>query len=125
MNYDTFVEAVTERARFKKQTAAHELITSTLTLLGGRLRGVDRRAIAAQLPSELARALVSDNMDHPAPMAADLDTFINELNARTAQPVDIDQLRGVCQVLAEALDEQARSHLRIQPLNPLFSATIH
>jgi hypothetical protein len=30
-------------------------------------------------------------------------------------------VRAVCRLLAETLDEQARAHLRMQPLTALFS----
>jgi hypothetical protein len=34
--------------------------------------------------------------------------------------VGVEQMRAICRVLAEALDEQGRAQLRMQPLSSLF-----
>ncbi len=126
MNYQRFIDEVQQRSGLTHREVAHKTIVATLVVLGERLREVDRRAIADQLPAELAAAM-NDSVDtsYEPPVDADLQTFIDRLAHHTTTRVRIDQLRAVCQVLAETLNEQARTHLRIQPLNQLFAGTLH
>ena len=126
MSYQTFINEVQQRSGLEHPSATRKAIWATLTVLGERLREVDRRAIAAQLPAELAPALTDSNTTNSdLPVDANLDAFIQHLKRHTTTKLEVDQLRAVCQVLAETLNEQARTHLRIQPLNQLFLDTVH
>jgi len=126
MSYQRFIDEVQHRAGLSHREVAAKTIRATLVVLGERLREVDRRAIADQLPAELAAAMNdSGDTSYGLPVDADLQTFIDRLTHHTTARVEVDQLRAVCQVLAETLNEQARAHLRIQPLNQLFAGTLH
>jgi uncharacterized protein (DUF2267 family) len=126
MSYERFVEEVQHRSGFAHPSVARRAICATLAVLGERLRDVDRRAVAEQLPVELAAA-ITESAAAPCtlPVDADLDAFMRHLEVHSSAKIDVAQLRAVCQVLAETLDEQARAQLRIQPLNQLFAATLH
>lgn len=126
MSYQRFIDKVQQRAGLTHRDLAHTTVVATLVVLGERLREVDRRAIADQLPAELAEAMNNPgDTTYEIPVAADLETFIDRLAHHTTARVKVEQLRAVCQVLAETLNEQARTHLRIQPLNRLFAGTLH
>ncbi|GAB3389367.1 DUF2267 domain-containing protein [Micromonospora halotolerans] len=66
MDYETFVDRVSERARTAPERAA-ELTRATLETLTERLTGGEVLDLAAQLPKELQRVL----KPHPATEAAD------------------------------------------------------
>ncbi len=107
-----FVRTVAQRCGVP---ADERLATTVITILGAlarRLRAVDARAVAGQLPAVLAAAFDahhSHDLHDDAALAAAL---------LAGHPQR--QVRAVCQLLAESLDEQARAHLRIQPIAALF-----
>ncbi|MCA9623541.1 MAG: DUF2267 domain-containing protein [Myxococcales bacterium] len=112
MSYRTFVHAVAERAGIDAATA-ERVVAATLTVLGQRLRRVDAQAVAERLPAPLRRHLLASDYQ------GDLDA--EELLRRTGSPDDRHP-RAVVAVLAESLDEQARTQLRISDLRALLRA---
>lgn len=82
-------------------------ITVLVTLLGARLDDADRRAVSARVAPNLRAAL-----DRPMHIAQDERAFEAAIEGR----VDANIARATCTALAEALDEQGRCHLRLQPL---------
>jgi len=84
-------------------------ITVVVTLLGARLDDVDRTAVSARLAPTLRAAL-----DRPMQIGQSDGAF----EAALAGRVDTNVARATCTALAEALDEQGRCHLRLQPLRP-------
>ena len=112
MSYRTlFVEEVARRAEADIAIADRAVI-EVLTALGERLRDVDAQAVATQLPASLAGPFLT-----AARRAAPPEPSFERRIART----DPRLVRAVCRLLAERLDEQARAHLRMQPLISLFA----
>lgn len=112
MNYDTFVREVAERAGIPDRTEAERAVMATIEALGRRLREVDARAVANELPTPLANVLLRSSRGDECSLA----DFERNLANRAPAPL----IRAACQVLAESLDEQGRTQLRIQPLTRLF-----
>ncbi len=108
MSYRWFVQEVADRAGVS-HAEADRAVTETLRALGRRLADVDARAVAAQLPPSLADPFMSHALRRrpadPTSLTANADTRL---------------VRCACRLLAESLDEQARAHLRMQPLTSLF-----
>ena len=108
MSYRSFVREVARRAHHADLAETERAVLATLRALSRRLADVDARAVAAQLPPSLA------------------DVFMSTSRADVARPeldvgdVDPRLVRCACRLLAESLDEQARAHLRMQPLIALF-----
>jgi uncharacterized protein (DUF2267 family) len=115
VEYRHFVEQVRNKSGLEGEQIERAL-AATLSVLGDRLRTVDARAVAQRLPPELARHLTGRREatvrdERP-------DAFVHQLCERTG--VGVEQMRAICRVLAESLDEQGRAQLRIQPLSSLF-----
>lgn len=112
MSYRWFVLEVARRAGVSNVELAELAVTETLRALGQRLCDIDARAVAAQLPPSLADPFMSAVLQAPSdkPTAATLST-----------DADMRIVRCACRLLAEMLDEQARAHLRMQPLTALFT----
>ncbi len=115
MSYRHFVQQVRDKSGLEGDQI-ERAIAGTLSVLGDRLRSVDAAAVARKLPPELARHLrgrrEGDVLDQRP------DTFLSELCRKSG--VSPEQMRAICRVLAETLDEQARAQLRMQPLSSLF-----
>jgi uncharacterized protein (DUF2267 family) len=109
MSYRWFVQEVARRAGVSYGDA-ERAVTETLRALGQRLADIDARAVAAQLPPSLADAFMSA-VEQASP---------EEAEAALTEAADRRLVRGACRLLAELLDEQARAHLRMQPLQALF-----
>lgn len=92
-------------------------IAATLEALGERLRTPDAEAVARKLPPELGRHLVG-GADRPAALEQPADAVVSHVCAEAG--VATEELRAICRVLAETLDEQGRAQLRMQPLSALF-----
>ena len=84
-------------------------ITVVVTLLGARLDDVDRTSVSGRLGPTLRAAL-----DRPMQIGQSEEAF----EAALAGRVETNVARATCTALAEALDEQGRCHLRLQPLRP-------
>jgi uncharacterized protein (DUF2267 family) len=120
VSYQQFVEAVRARTGLESPQVVEGAIAATLAVLGERLRRVDARAVAAELPEPLAQSLLSAQ---PAPgeeESIDADELVARVSDRMGAPAAARAALATCRVLAERLDEQARTHLRMQPLSPLF-----
>lgn len=109
MSYRWFVLEVARRADIADVALAEIGVTETLRALGQRLCDIDARAVAAQLPPSLADPFMSAVRQRETP-ATTLST-----------DADMRIVRCACRLLAEMLDEQARAHLRMQPLTALFT----
>ncbi len=111
MSYRSFVCEVARRAETPDLTVVEQTVTNTLRALGRRLCDIDARAVAEQLPPSLADTFLSA-------VLSDRDAdVVSTLSSR----VDSRIVRAACRLLAEMLDEQARAHLRMQPLTALFT----
>jgi uncharacterized protein (DUF2267 family) len=108
--YERFVEEVIERAGSAAREDAEHAIAATLEILGGRLRDVDAEAVATRLPQPLATML----------LRAQTSSGVTRGSDNPSTTVDMALTRAVCRVLAQTLDEQGRTHLRMQPLSALF-----
>lgn len=111
MSYRSFVREVARRAEVSDLTRVEQSVTDTLAALGQRLCDIDAQAVAAQLPPSLADPFLSAVLGDRG-RAADISTAGD----------DGRLVRATCRLLAEMLDEQARAHLRMQPLTALFTA---
>jgi uncharacterized protein (DUF2267 family) len=112
MTYEAFVDEVARRAGVNRQDAEHTVMI-VFGALAGRLNKVDAHAVAARLPSTLSQVFCSCAS---AADPADRRWFESRLGATNQRVV-----RAACRLLAETLDEQARAHLRMQPLAALFA----
>jgi len=118
VSYRDFVEQVCTRSGMADAARMERAIAATLEVLGERLRTVDARAVARRLPPELAchlrgtSAVASPDTDTP-------DALVTQVCSESG--VRAEELRAICQVLAETLDEQGRAQLRMQPLSALFT----
>ncbi len=116
MSYRHFVEQVQTQTGLNDPARVERAIVATLELLGERLRTPDARAVARKLPPELACHLRGhDGRTLEQPERIDV---VTQLGSETG--IATEELRAVCRVLAETLDEQGRAQLRIQPLTALF-----
>lgn len=113
MSYRLFVEQVQSRSGSSDALRVERAIAATLELLGQHLRTPDARAVAQKLPPELACHLRgSDEV-----MEDGIDLRLTELTRICSdEGVASGELRAVCRVLAETLDEQGRAQLRLLPL---------
>jgi hypothetical protein len=91
-------------------TFVEKNVTDVLRALGGRLCDIDAKAVAAQLPPSLADPFLAAALHVRDVDGCSLGTDADERIVRVA-----------CRLLAEMLDEQARAHLRMQPLTALFT----
>lgn len=105
----SFVHDVAERAGLDHETASR-VVHATLTVLGRRLRPVDAQAVAKRLPPELGAAL----LDQPYEGECGPEDLLRDAPDERAP-------RAVLRLLAERLDEQARTHLRMMDLRRLFA----
>lgn len=104
-----FVRAVAERCDCPDEERLAATVMTTLRALARRLRPIDARVVARQLPPALASAFIScGSGDNGAPVHAFDEALAAGLPPR--------HVRAVCQVLTESIDEQARAQLRMQPL---------
>lgn len=110
MSYRWFVTEVARRAEVTDLDFVERSVTDILRALGARLCDIDARAVAAQLPPSLADPFL-------AAAFADRMTDGNALGTNADGRI----VRAACRLLAEMLDEQARAHLRMQPLTALFT----
>ncbi len=113
MSYCCFVREVARRAENSNLDDVEQSVTRTLAALGQRLCDIDARAVAAQLPPSLAEPFLSASFSH----------FLGDQDPASAlsTSADLRNVRAACRLLAEMLDEQARAHLRMQPLTALFT----
>ena len=112
---ERFIAAVAERSGCHDGDRLSATVVSILGSLAQRLRPIDAREVAKQLPAALAPAFATRVYDDASATAP------TELRPGVMQSGHPEaHVRAVCQVLAESLDEQARAHLRIQPLVTLF-----
>jgi uncharacterized protein (DUF2267 family) len=117
VSYRYFVDQVRGKSGLQDNEQIERAIAATLSVLGERLRNVDARAVAEQLPPELARhlrgrAALDDASDRPS------EASVVRVCAQTG--VGLEEMRVICRVLAETLNEQGRAQLRMQPLSSLF-----
>ncbi len=116
--YQEFVNDVAKRSGLERREDVEEAIRSTLAVLAERIRPIDARAVAAQLPPELAGELTSqvraseDELELTTPLR-----LLDRICERTG--LNERQATIVFRMLAEALDEQARTQLRMHPLGAL------
>jgi uncharacterized protein (DUF2267 family) len=113
MTYEAFVDEVARRAEMSHRDETERTVMLVLGALAGRLRPVDARAVAARLPPALSQVFRSCAS---AADPADRRWFERQLGSADERAV-----RAACRLLAETLDEQARAHLRMQPLAELFA----
>ena len=111
MSYRWFVREVARRAEISDLAVVEQSVTDTLAALGQRLCDIDARAVAAQLPPSLADPFLS----------AVLSDRCTDRESALTTGADRRIVRAACRLLAETLDEQARAHLRMQPLTSLFT----
>ena len=116
MSYEKFVDEVHVRAGTISRQAAERTIAATLQVLGERMSPADAEAVRSQLPQPLATHLQGEVV----PGDYDVDTFLARVRELVRREGAEEHSRAVCQLLAEMLDEQARAHLRMQPLSQLF-----
>lgn len=117
MSYRAFVHEIARRTDVADITEVEHVVLATLIALGERLRDVDARAVASQLPASLAAPILAARHTRDAIIErTDVESF-----ERRIAPTNPRLVRAVCRLLAESLDEQARAHLRMQPLTALFS----
>jgi uncharacterized protein (DUF2267 family) len=119
LSYRGFVSEVAAELGASEHDAARA-IKATLFALGVRLPPSDAAALASRLPSELGCELLSCSPAEVSARCDDLREFEREIVESSHGTVELRHCRAVCQVLAAHLDEQARSHLRMQPLTSLF-----
>lgn len=125
MSYEQFIEQIQQRSNFGSRQATEQIVQTTLIILGERLRPVDRAAVAARLPTELAHFICGNKTPETQFECTNADHFVARCNERGQQQQPLEKFQVVCQALAERLDEQARTQLRIQPLKALFAPTVH
>lgn len=117
MSYRHFVEQVRDQSGTDDSARIERAIQSTLEVLGERLAHPDARAVAKKLPPELGSHLCA-KAHAGAPIAPRPKTTVREVCDEAG--VATTELRAICRVLAETLDEQGRAQLRMQPLSALF-----
>ncbi len=115
MSYHHFVEQVRTATGSSDAARIERAIAATLEVLGERLRTVDAAAVARQLPPELGQFLRGTS---ELPRSASPHELVQQLCGEAG--FAREELRAVCRVLAQTLDEQGRAQLRMQPLASLF-----
>jgi len=118
VSYRNFVEQVRNKAGLNNGEQIERAIAGTLEVLGERLRDVDAAAVARKLPPELACHLRGRLQPADDALGQRPEVFLSELCEKSG--VGPEQMRAICRVLAETLDEQGRAQLRMQPLSSLF-----
>jgi uncharacterized protein (DUF2267 family) len=116
VSYDKFFAEVQKRTGTASRDDLERTIATTLELLGQRLRTVDAEAVAAQLPLPLRDQLSGST----EPTELSVDDFMRQLRQRVRRDRALEHAQVICRVLAETLNEQARAHLRMHALAPLF-----
>src|SRR5690606_41983772 len=111
MSYRSFVREVARRAEVSDLALVELSVTDTLAALGQRLCDIDAQAVAAQLPPSLADPHLSAVLEDRG-RTADLTTA-----------GDGRLGRATCRLLSEVVRGEARAHLRMQPLNALFTTS--
>jgi len=121
VSYRHFVEQVQTNSGINDPARVERAIAATLEVLGERLRTPDARAVADKLPPELACHLTATvHARQQGEGAAPTDVALSRICSQKG--VAAEELRAVCRVLAETLDEQGRAQLRMQPLTALFAS---
>src|SRR5262245_1447578 len=101
MNYERFVNEVAERAGSADRTVTERAIVLTIRALGRRLRTVDARAVARELPNPLGSVLLESSGGEECDLA--------DFQRRIENGAPPALVRAACRVLVESLDEQART----------------
>jgi uncharacterized protein (DUF2267 family) len=117
VSYRDFVEQVRTKSGSNDPAHLERAIAATIEALGERLRAPDAEAVARKLPPELARHLKPSRERTVAAEHAP-DAVVSQVCSEAG--VRAEELRAICRVLAETLDEQGRAQLRMQPLSSLF-----
>jgi len=116
VSYREFVDQVRNESGTHDPARLERAIATTLEALGERLRAPDAKAVAQKLPPELGRHLLGAHGAADAPACA--DDIVSVICSERG--IAAEELRAICRVLAESLDEQGRAQLRMQPLCSLF-----
>jgi uncharacterized protein (DUF2267 family) len=108
----SFIETVAAQLGQARSADLERQVLVVLSLVGARLPEADAKAVAARLPRRLGRALTAG--DRGPEDVRSLRTALAE------RSVSERVCRATCQVLAVAVGEQGRAHLRVQPLGTMF-----
>lgn len=104
---ESLTEAVSRMTGRAATADLERQIMIVVTLLGARLDEVDREAVAERVDPALRATML-----RPMGLDASAEAFEAAIQGRVNQNV----ARATCTALAEAMDEQGRCHLRLQPL---------
>lgn len=122
MKYEPFVAEVAARLGLSVRSEAEHAIDATLSVLGAHLPEPHAAAVTKQLPIELAQML------HGRSYRGDVELADFYAEVREAEGVPMgfamEHALVVCQVLAEAVDLEARKHLSVhapRSMAPLFT----
>ncbi len=109
MNYEIFMQRVMRRTGIEDEVFAQKVVVATLEVLGQRLPEVNLEVVAAQLPALFEEALWSVS----AYERFEPEYFYEQVGRRTGVETRfaLEHAQVVCQVLAEALNAQGRTHL--------------
>lgn len=126
MQYAQFIGHVQHRAQLPDHQQAIRATRATLETLGERLTGGEAKDLAAQLPPEIGKFLVSAHSNG----SFDLDEFFHRVRDRESvdMPIAVYHARVVIEVLKEAVSEGEWRDVRAQlprDYNRLFDAGSH
>jgi len=121
MNQERLVDEVMKRAAFQQPAMASLAIDATLEVMGQRLSAAEARALMAELPTNIGQSLARG----PHGGCFDRDELYRRVSRREGVRLGfaVEHSQVVCQVVAEALSEPARTRLQ-QTLPPDIAALI-
>lgn len=111
MRYEAFIDEVCWRAGLQDDRALAERgVAATLEMIGERLPSVDANGVADHLPAPLGAA-IRRRRRHGEFAVEELFEHVREAEG-VGLGFAVEHARVVCQVLAEILDAEGRTHLQ-------------
>lgn len=111
MNRDQMLEHIQNRAGLSSIDEARAAADAVLEAIGEGLAPVDGNAVARELPTDLASALLRGVDRDGSPSVEDLHHRVAKAR-RLALSEAAEEVVSVSQVLADAVSDEARAHLK-------------